>query len=72
LPVVGRIFHLWLGNRVEPTWPPIASLLDDVRRFRGIAAAGGSNVLFVQRSVMGSSFVVSAGAIEESNSKASA
>jgi hypothetical protein len=72
LPVVGRIFHLWLGNRVEPTWPPIESLLDDVRHLPGIAAAGGSNVLFVQRSVMGSSFVVPAAPSKKATSKASA
>jgi putative ABC transport system permease protein len=64
---VDRTFHIWISSRVPPTWALIESLLDDVRRVPGVSAAGGSNVPFLQRSVMGSSFAAPAGAIEESN-----
>ncbi len=64
---VSQTTNIWLSSRADESRAHIADLLDDLGGLPDVGAAGGSNLLLLQRAVRGSSFDAPAGVVETSN-----
>jgi predicted permease len=64
---VNDALAIWVTGRAEESRAQIEALLDDLRGLPGVASAGGSNLLLLQRAVRGNAFDPPAGIADSTN-----